>query len=118
MSTDTLPISGKSDPIVIDGISYIPSSVLLTGIPKASIKDDRAFAVVDSHGECPRIYSSGSELGFYFNDTRYLGVWEMTFNGQATVALSQELRFGGNTLVFSMTNRDMPRLGDSGRIHR
>ena len=107
-----------SGQIVIDGISYIPSSALLTGIPKVSFKDNRAFAVVDPQGEAPRIYSSASELGFYYNDTRYLGVWEMTFNGAAPIALSNELRFGGNTSVFSMTNRDFQKLDGSGRISR
>ena len=67
-------------PIVIDGISYIPSSALLTGIPKISFKDNSLFGVIDAQGEAPRLYSSGSELGFYYRDTRYLGVWEMTFN--------------------------------------
>src|SRR5262249_14406630 len=47
-----------------------------------------------------------SELGFYFDDTRYLAVWEMTFNGGTPIALSNELRYGGNTLVYSMTNKD------------
>jgi len=43
----------------------------------------------------------------------------MTFNGQAPIALANELRFGGNTVVFSMTNRDFPKLGgDGGRIPR
>ena len=91
---------------------------MLTGIPKISFKDNRAFAVVDPQGEAARIYSSASELGFYCNDTRYLGVWEMTFNGAAPIALSNELRFGGNTAVFSMTNRDFQKIGAQGRIPR
>src|SRR4051794_30080879 len=85
------PENNRKGPIVIDGISYIPSSALLTGIPKVSFKDNRAFAVVDRQGECPRLYSEGSELGVYYNDTRYLGVWEMTFNGMAPIALAHEL---------------------------
>src|SRR6476661_2049211 len=104
MSIDT-SLPKDTGPIVIDGISYIPSSVLLTGIPKISFKDNRAFAVVDPQGEAPRLYSSGSELGFYYNDTRYLGVWEMTLNGSAPVALAHELRYGVSISVFSMTNR-------------
>jgi hypothetical protein len=103
---------------VIDGISYIPSSVLLTGIPKISFKDNRSFGVVDALGESPRIYSPSSELGFYFNDTRYLHVWELTINGQRPISLSKELRFQGNTVVFSMTNPDLPELGAGGRIQR
>lgn len=104
---------------MIDGISYIPSSALLTGIRKLSFKDDRAFAVTDTLGECPRLYAGqGSELGFYCNDTRFLGIWEMTFNGQAPISLAHELRFGGNTAVYSMTNRDFPRLGGGARIPR
>lgn len=91
---------------------------MLTGIPKISFKDNRAFAVVDPQGEAPRLYSNASELGIYYNDTRYLGVWEMTFNGESPISLAHELRFGGNTVVFSMTNRDMLRLGDGGRIPR
>jgi glycogen debranching enzyme len=105
-------------PLVIDGISYIPSSVLLTGIPKLTFKDNRAFGVLDPRGEAPRAYSDASELGLYFNDTRYLSTWEMTFNNAAPVALSHELRFGGNTLVISMTNRDMKGLESEGRIPR
>lgn len=99
---------------MIDGISYIPSSVLLTGIPKVSFKDNLSFAVVDSLGESPRLYTAGSELGFYFSDTRYLQTWEMTFNGQRPVALAHELKFRGNTVVFSMTNRDLPRVDGVG----
>ncbi|MCM2324804.1 MAG: hypothetical protein NDJ90_16210 [Oligoflexia bacterium] len=110
--------SPSPSPIVIDGISYIPSSALLTGIPKFNIKDNSAFAVVDPLGEAPRVYSPGSELGFYCSDTRYVGVWEMTFNGERPISLAQEQRFGGHTLVISMTNRDMPELGGGGRIPR
>ena len=57
MSTDTSRSSGEPErrsdthPIVIDGISYIPSSVLLTGIPKVSFKEDHCFAVVDTQGQ-------------------------------------------------------------------
>lgn len=82
------------------------------------MKDDRSFAVLDPLGESPRIYSGGSELGVYFNDTRYLGIWEMVFNGMTPVSLSRELRFGGSTVVFSMTNRDFQKLGGTGRIPR
>src|SRR4051794_989305 len=120
MSTEPSPSEypkGSSGPIVIDGISYIPSNVLLTGIPKISLKDNRAFAVLDPQGESPRVYAN-SELGIYFNDTRYLGIWEMTFNGMAPVSLAHELRFGGHTAVFSMTNRDLPDLIAGGRIPR
>lgn len=105
-------------PIVIDGISYIPSSALLSGIEKISFKDNRAFAVVDPQGEAPRVYSNNSELGFYFNDTRYLGIWEMTFNGESLIALAHEMRFGGNTVVFSMTNRDFIETGGGERVRR
>ncbi len=108
--------------IVIDGISYIPSSALLMGVRKISFKDNHAFAVVDPIGESPRLYSPSSELGFYYKDTRYLSTWEMTFNGASPVALADELRFSGNTAVFSMTNRDFPRIdtktGAPGRIPR
>jgi hypothetical protein len=105
MSTATS--SSFPQPIVIDGISYIPSNALLTGIPKISIKDNRAFAVLDSYGQSPRIYSPASELGFYFNDTRHLGVWELTLNGEQAVSLANELLYDGNTAVISMTNRDL-----------
>jgi glycogen debranching enzyme len=102
----------------VDGISYIPSSALLTGIPKISIKDNRAFAVVDRQGEAPRIYSPGSELGIYYNDTRYMSVWELTVNGSGMVPLAKELRYAGNTVVLSMTNRDLVRVDGDGRIPR
>jgi glycogen debranching enzyme len=92
--------------------------VLLTGIPKISFKDNLSFAVVDTLGESPRLYTSGSELGFYYRDTRYLQTWEMTFNGQRPIALAHELKFRGNTVVFSMTNRDLPRIDGKGRIQR
>jgi glycogen debranching enzyme len=43
----------------------------------------------------------------------------MTLNGTSPIALHSELRYGGNTLVFSMTNRDLQALGGSGeRIPR
>ncbi|MCM2278473.1 MAG: hypothetical protein NDJ89_10405 [Oligoflexia bacterium] len=119
MSTDVSPSpQGSAGPIVVDGISYIPSSALLTGIPKINIKDNSAFAVVDPLGESPRLYSQSSELGFYCNDTRYLGVWEMTFNGERPVSLAHEHRFGGHTVVVSMANRDLPELDGKGRIPR
>jgi glycogen debranching enzyme len=110
--------SSGAAPIVIDGISYIPSNVLLTGIPKVSLKDNLSFAVLDTLGESPRLYTSASELGFYCRDTRYLQTWELTFNGHRPVALAHELKFRGNTVVFSMTNRDMPRIDGKGRIQR
>jgi glycogen debranching enzyme len=118
MSIDTSQNSRQSGSIVVDGISYIPSSVLLTGIPKLSIKDNRAFAVLDPQGEAPRIYSPGSELGIYYNDTRYMGIWELTINGSGMVPLANELRYSGNTVVFSMTNRDLAKIGEDGRISR
>jgi len=74
--------------------------------------------VVDTQGESPRLYSPGSELGFYYHDTRYLGIWETTFNGARPVALTHELRFGGETVVFSMTNPDISILDGTGRIPR
>jgi glycogen debranching enzyme len=110
--------SNTGESLTIDGISYIPSSALLTGIPKLTFKDNRAFGVVDQRGEAARMYSTGSELGFYYNDTRYLSTWETTFNGVSPIALANELRFAGNTLVLSMTNRDMPDLIHGGRIPR
>ncbi len=92
--------------------------MLLTGIPKVSIKDNQSFAVFDTLGEAPRLYANGSELGVYFNDTRYLQTWEMTFNGQRPVSLAHDLRHRGGTVVFSMTNRDLPLLHGTGRIPR
>jgi glycogen debranching enzyme len=100
----------------IDGISYIPSTVLLTGIAKVSLKDDRLFVVLDTKGECPLIYRA--ELGFYFSDTRHLSNWEMTLNSQQLVHLSHETRGQGNSCVFSMTNRDIPSLDGKTRIPR
>lgn len=92
--------------------------MLLTGTSKVSIKDNRAFAVLDPHGQSPRIYFPGSELGIYFNDTRYLGIWEMTFNGQGAVPLANELQHNGNVIVVSMTNRDLDKIEGKGRITR
>ncbi len=127
MSTD--PFSAPDEPardwspvenhrsLLIDGISYIPSSVLLSGISRISFKDDRAFGVVDSRGEAPRAYSDASELGIYFNDTRYLSLWETLINGLSPIPLTHQLRYGGNTIVVSMTNPDLPT-PDGGRIPR
>ncbi len=103
--------------LIIDGISYIPSSVLLSGINRLSFKDDRAFGVVDPRGEAPRAYSEASELGIYYNDTRYLSLWETLFNGLSPIPLANQLRYGGNTIVVSMTNPDLPT-PDGGRIPR
>ena len=118
-ASGSTPNTGEeSGALLIDGISYIPSSVLLSGIPKLSFKDNRAFGVVDQRGDCPRIYSSASELGFYFNDTRYLSIWELKINGSTPIALAQELRHDGNTLIISMTNRDLTRVRGTERIPR
>ena len=84
---------------------------MLNETPKLSIKDNQAFAVLDPRGEAPRAYAEGSALGIYCNDTRHLSTWELTLNGTAPIPLANELRYGGNTLVLSMTNRDMPELG-------
>lgn len=64
------------------------------------------------------MYSPSSELGFFYNDTRYLSVWETLINGVAGVPLAHELRFGGSTLVLSMTNRDLESLTGGPRIPR
>jgi glycogen debranching enzyme len=64
------------------------------------------------------MYSSNSELGIYYRDTRYVQTWEMSFNGQRPVSLSHDLRYRGGTVVLSMTNRDLPTLSGSGRIPR
>ncbi len=42
----------------------------------------------------------------------------MTFNNSSPVALANEIRHGGKTVVLSMTNRDIPMLADGGRIPR
>ena len=42
----------------------------------------------------------------------------MTVNGQALVPLASELRYNGNTVVFSMTNRDLVDVSGNGRISR
>lgn len=73
---------------------------------------------MDPQGESPRLFAGNSELGVYFNDTRYLGIWEMTINGVAPISLAHELRGGGNTVVFSMTNRDLTKISGTGRIPR
>lgn len=78
---------------------------------KLSFKDNRAFGVTDLRGEAPR--STSSELGLYYNDTRYLNVWESLINGAPPVPLAQELRHSGTTWVISMTNRDLEPLSDS-----
>ena len=111
MSTEPSRTPGSSEShLVIDGISYIPSSVLLSEIPKLSLKDNSAFGMVDHRGEAPRAYSKASAFGFYFNDTRYVSTWDTSINGSAGIPLANELRFGGNTLVLSMTNRDLSQL--------
>ncbi len=83
---------------------------------KLTFKDNRAFGVTDLRGEVPR--SHPSELGLYFNDTRYLNTWESLVNGHAPVPLAQELRHGGSTWVISMTNQDLPGLANGARIER
>jgi glycogen debranching enzyme len=77
-------------------------------LKKLTFKDNRAFGVTDLRGEIPRAHSS--ELGLYFNDTRYLNTWECLINGQSPVPLAQELRHSGATWVISMTNQDLPCL--------
>lgn len=104
------------EPSSIDGISYIPSDSLAPIVKKLTFKENRAFGVTDIRGEFPR--GRPSELGIYFNDTRYLNIWETLYNGQTTVPLAQELRHQGTTLILSMTNRDLPLLESSGRIPR
>lgn len=54
----------------------------------------------------------------YFNDTRHLNTWETLVNGHAPVPLAQEQRHQGTTWVLSMTNRDLPVIGGTGRIPR
>lgn len=88
----------------------------MTGITKVSLKDNLAFAVLDTKGEAPHIYHA--ELGIYHSDTRHLNSWEMLVNGQALVHLSHELRGQGNSCVFSMVNRDIPTLDGKSRIAR
>ncbi len=104
--------------MVIDGISYIPSNVLLSEIHKTAIKDDRAFALLDPRGESPRAHSPHSPLGFFRDDTRFISIWETTINGDAPVPLSRELRPGGSTLIVSMTNRDLQPIGSFPTIPR
>jgi len=42
----------------------------------------------------------------------------MTINGLAAISLAHELRYGGNSVVYSMTNRDLPIIQGEGRIPR
>ena len=92
--------------------------MLLTGTPKVSFKANHAFAVTDIQGECPRLFAKASELGVYYNDTRYLDIWETLINGVASVSLAHELQDGGNSIVYSMTNRDLQKVSGAGRIPR
>jgi len=70
MSTETSQTHASTEAhLVIDGISYIPSRVLLSEIPKLSFKDDSAFGMVDHRGEAPRAYAKASAFGFYYRDT-------------------------------------------------
>ncbi|MBU6374527.1 MAG: hypothetical protein KGQ59_00885 [Bdellovibrionales bacterium] len=103
-------------PSAIDGISYIPSDSLALSIRKLTFKENRAFGITDVRGEISR--ERNSELGIYYNDTRYLNAWETLINGVAPVPLSQELRHQGATWILSMTNRDLPTLSGQGRIPR
>ena len=118
MSTEESAAWGTSGSLIIDGISYIPSSVLLSGTPKLTLKDDRAFGVLDPRGEAPRSVHPGAELGLFYEDTRFLAVWETTINGAPPVSLASEIRHDGRVLVISMTNRDLPGINGSERIPR
>ncbi len=74
--------------------------------------------MVDHRGEAPRAYAKASAFGFYYHDTRYISTWSTTINGSACIPLANELRFGGNTLVLSMTNRDFSQVDGTERIPR
>jgi glycogen debranching enzyme len=74
--------------------------------------------VLDTRGEAPRSVQPGAELGFFFEDTRYLAIWELTLNGSTPTALSHDIRQDGRVLVISMTNRDLPGIDGRARIPR
>ncbi len=60
----------------------------------------------------------GAELGLFYEDTRFIAIWETTINGAPPVALANEIRHDGRVLVISMTNRDLPGIDGSQRIPR
>ena len=110
------PSFGASNPLILDGVSYIPSDALLGGVRKVILKDNELFAVLDSSGELPRIYDR--ELGLYLRDTRYLDTWEMTLNGTTPTVLAAEAMPDVRSCVFTSTNQDMYSKEYGARIPR
>ncbi len=49
-------------------------------------------------------------MGFYYRDTRYLDTWELTINGYAATPLLSEPRTNSRSVIFVMTNKDLPSL--------
>lgn len=105
--------------LTVEGVNYIPSDFLSSGIQKKTFKDNLSFGVTDERGEIPEFPGRHSELGIYHADTRHIDLWKVEINGRSPVALSQEVRSSGNILIVSMTNPDLPLLsGRKGKIPR
>ena len=104
------------NPMLVDGVYYIPSKALIPGLHKIVLKSDAVFAIFDDTGSSPRLFSQ--ELGVFHRDTRYLGTWELTINGEALSPLNCQIAKDMSSCSFLMTNRDMVSIDHGGRIPR
>jgi glycogen debranching enzyme len=83
---------------------YIPA-LNLPARPRHTIKNGDSFLVMDSHGDIGA--ASGGADGFFHNDTRFMSLLELRFNGETPLLLGSNVRDDNSAVSADLTNPDI-----------
>jgi glycogen debranching enzyme len=92
------------DPGLAEVSFYIPEGHLPSR-PRHTIKHGESFLVMDSHGDIGA--SSGGADGYFHNDTRFVSLLELRFNGETPLLLGSNVRDDNSALSADLTNPDI-----------
>lgn len=101
MKTAELP----REAIQVEDKWYVLATSSRAGEPARVLKHGETFALLDRHGDAPRVGSG--EHGVYHQGTRYLSRHEMRLNGQRPIVLNSSVRRDNGLLAVDATNPDM-----------
>ena len=89
---------------------YVEPQTSLVERPLRTLKFGDAFAVLDAYGDIGVVPDSPE--GVFLRDTRYLSLFELTFEGRRPLLLGSVLEDDNATLTADLTNPDIHRGDD------
>jgi glycogen debranching enzyme len=89
---------------------YVEPQTSLVERPLRTLKYGDAFAVLDAYGDIGVV--ADSPEGLFLRDTRYLSLFELSFEGRRPLLLSSVLEDDNATLTVDLTNPDIHRGDD------